>query len=840
MDETQQSRGDYFRYRIRRDTTGAVNWFRGNWRSSRRFRWVSGALAAIMALAIVGWVVVVHDLPDASRLLTYEPPLPTMVRGADGEIVDSYARERRVQLQFQDFPTQLINAYTSAEDKTFWTHGGVDIGGLIGAVIDYVTKIGSHERAKGGSTITQQVAKNILVGNEYSISRKLKEMILARRIEGVLSKQEIITLYLNEIPLGRRSFGVQAASRAYFDKDVDQLTLPEMAFLAILPKAPEHYSRSKYAADALARRNYVLDEMVDNGHITQAQADAAKAAPLGLVTEHDDTKTADAGYFLEEVRRELIAKYGEKAEDGPNSVYAGGLWVRTSLDTEMQDAAREAMRAGLFRYWGGRAWTKPLAWIDPSKGSLTSQLAGSNIGIHYKDWRVGVVTERSGPSARIGFANGQEGPLTGLPAALKVGDVVAAAPVGSAWALRTVPEVSGGFVAMDPHNGRVLAMQGGFDSRLGAFNRATQALRQPGSTIKPFVYATALDNGMTPATMVPDTPYCVYQGAALGNKCFQNFANEGGGGEHTMRWGLEQSRNLMTVHIAADVGMQNVTHTFSRLGIGNYKNYLSFALGAGETTVLKMVDAYAALFDHGTQHPPTVIDYVQDRHGKVIWRADNRDCTGCNMAEWDGKPMPRLADGGKQVLDPRTAYQVVHMMEGVVKRGTAVRVRSLGLPLAGKTGTTNGPTNVWFIGGSPDLLAGTYVGFDQPRNLGGWVQGANIAAPIFIDFVKGTRDRWSDRPFLAPPGIRMVRIDRRTGTRVFDADPTDDPLSSVIWEAFKPDTEPRRAQRQDEIDAMRETILAELRRRQEGPADNSANGQDAPPSDFVEEQGGLY
>jgi penicillin-binding protein 1A len=584
----------------------------------------------------------------------------------------------------------------------------------------------------------------------------------------------------------------------------------------------------------------VLDEMVDNGHISQAQADAAKAAPIGIVRQHDDTRTADAGYFLEEVRRELLGRYGEKAEDGPNSVYAGGLWVRTSLDTQMQDAGRDALRAGLLRYWAGKAWTKPIAWIDPSNGSLTGQLAGANLAIRYKDWRVGVVTQRSGPSARIGFANGDEAPLTGLPDALKVGDVIAAAPAGGAWAVRSVPEVSGGFLAMDPHNGRVLAMQGGFDFRLGSFNRATQALRQPGSTIKPFVYATALDNGMTPATMVPDTAYCVYQGAALGQKCFRNFANEGGGGEHTMRWGLEQSRTLMTVHIASDVGMENVTRTFSRVGIGNYQNYLSFALGAGDTTVIKMVDAYAALFDQGVQHPATVIDYVQDRHGKVIWRADKRECTGCNMAEWDGKAMPRLPDGGKQVLDPRTAYQVVHMMEGVVQRGTAVRVRALGLPLAGKTGTTNGPTYVWFIGGSPDLIAGTYVGFDQPRNLGGWVQGSNIAAPIFIDFVKATRKRWSDRPFLAPPGVRMVRVDRRTGTRVFDANPTDDPLSSVIWEAFKPDTEPRRAQRQDEIDAMRDTILAQLRRREQGPANAAVRNQEAPPEDFVEEQGGLY
>ena len=839
MDVTEQSRGDYFRYRLNRDLGAALAWFRGNWHASRRFRWISVALAALLALSVIGWTVVTWDLPDANKLLTYEPPLPTMVRGSDGEIVDTYARERRVELQFQDFPPQLLNAYTSAEDKTFWTHGGVDIGGLVGAVFDYVTKLGSGQRAKGGSTITQQVAKNILVGNEYSVSRKLKEMILARRIEGVLTKPEIITLYLNAIPLGRHSFGVQAAARAYFDKDVDQLDLSQMAFLAILPKAPEHYSRKQYEGDAIARRNWVLDEMVKNGHISQAEADEAKAKPLGLVTEHDDTRTVDAGYFLEQVRRELMAKYGVTADDGPNSVYAGGLWVRTSLDPKMQDAAREALRKTLINYASGKPWT-PITHFDPGKASLTDQLAAATLAIRYQDWRVGVVTDRAGSAAQIGFANGQKAPLINLPDALKVGDVVAASPAGNAWTVQKVPDVSGAFMAMDPHNGRIFAMQGGFDSRLSDFNRATQAERQVGSTIKPFVYATALDNGMTPATMVPDTPYCVYQGAALGNKCFRNFENEGGGGEHTMRWGLEQSRNLMTVHIAADIGMENVTRTLSRFGIGNYQNYLSFALGAGDATLEHMMEAYATLFDHGSQHPTSVIDYVQDRHGKVIWRSDQRECPGCNMPQWDGKPMPRLADTGRQVIDARTAYQVVHMMEGVVQRGTAVRVRALGLPLAGKTGTTSGPTNVWFIGGSPDILAGGYVGYDQPRNLGGYYQGANLAAPIFIDFVKATRDRWTDKPFLAPPGIRMVRIDRRSGVRVWDQNPTDDPLSEVIWEAFKPDTEPRRPQRQDQIDAMRNTILAQLRQREQGPISNGGNAQQAPPGDFVEEQGGIY
>jgi penicillin-binding protein 1A len=647
-------------------------------------------------------------------------------------------------------------------------------------------------------------------------------------------------LYLNEIPLGRRSFGVQAASRAYFDKDVGDLELHEMAFLAILPKAPERYGRAANRADAIARRNFVIDVMAENGHITEAQAATAKAKDLGLQRQQPEARSADAGYFLEEVRRQLIARYGEQAENGPHSVYAGGLWVRTSLDTEMQEAARNALRAGLLRFAGGRAWHGPLATIDPDNGDLTEQLASSNIAINYENWRVGVVTARSGPSATIGFANGDEAPLTGLPDAIKVGDVTAVAPSGNAWAVRTVPEVQGGFVAQDPNTGRVFAMQGGFDFRISDFNRATQAQRQPGSTIKPFVYATGLDQGMTPATMVPDQTYCYYQGANLGEKCFRNFGG-GGGGEHTMRWGLEQSRNLMTVHIAMDAGMENVTRTFERVGIGKYDNYPSFALGAGETTVLKMVNAYSALVNHGLQHNPTVIDYVQDRRGKVIWRADQRPCAGCNMAEWDGKPMPRPREQGKQVLDARTAYQVTHMLEGVVQRGTATVLRDLGIPLFGKTGTTTGPKEAWFVGGSPDIVAGLYIGFDRPRNMGGWVQGGRVAAPIFKQFVQETPGKWAGRPFLAPAGVRMVRIDRRSGKRVFDGWPTDEPQASVIWEAFKPDTEPRRTSRQDQTDQLRDLILAQLRR-----SNRNARGggnevrEEPPPTDFAEDQGGLY
>ena len=830
------------RYRIRRDASGAIDWVRLRWQANVWFRRAGYAGGAVLGLYLLIWVTLGRGLPSADKLLTYQPPLPSMVRGVNGEIVSSYARERRVQLRFVDFPTPMINAFLSAEDKTFWSHGGIDYPGFVGAVIDYVSKFGSGERAKGGSTITQQVAKNILVGDEYSITRKLKEMILARRIEGVLSKEQILELYLNEIPLGRQSFGVQAAARAYFDKDVGDLQLHEAAFLAILPKAPERYGRAKYADMALERRNYVLDQMVRNGWANERDVAIAKAQPLGLITRRSENYDADAGYFLEEVRRQLISQFGEKAEDGPHSIYGGGLWVRTSLDTRLQKAAQDSLRAGLLRYGGGRAWHGPIARIDLGDGNWQTQLITSNIGIRYLDWRIGVVLEKSGNSGQIGFADGKTGRLISMPDAMRAGDVIAAAPAGrDVYAVRVVPEVSGGMVVENPRNGRVLAMQGGFDARLGSFNRATQANRQPGSTIKPFVYATALDNGMTPATQVVDGPFCVYQGAALGTKCFRNFNNESGGGARTLRWGLEQSRNLMTVRIANDTGMDKVVSTIRRVGIGNYEPYLSMALGAGDTTVLRMVNAFSALANQGRQHEPSLIDFVQDRNGKVIWRADKRRCDGCSMPQWDGKPMPRLKASGKQVMDARTAFQVVHMLQGVVVRGTAVTLRDLGLPLFGKTGTTTGPTNVWFVGGTPQIVAGVYLGYDQPRSLGGYAQGGRVAAPIFKQFVQATRSQWSDVPFAVPPGIRMVRIDRVSGKRVFAGTPNNaEAKAQVIWEAFKPDTEPRRTIRQDELNAKQAVLEAIRRAREARQGASAGEASRSSGQDFVEEQGGIY
>ena len=825
----------YFRYRINRDIGVLLAWFGEKWRSSRAFKLAALAAGMGLALWIAAFVWLARDLPEAEALLTYETPLPTVVRGIDGEIIHSYARERRVQLQYADFPKQLIEAFLAAEDKNFFSHGGVDFVGTANAVVDYTLKMGSGERAVGGSTITQQVAKNLLLGDEYSVTRKLKEMILAGRIEQVLTKQQILELYLNEIPLGRRSFGVQAAARAYFDKDVDELALHEMAFLATLPKAPERYGRKGQEQAALGRRAFVLERMETNGFISGSERRAALAQPLGLVQQRAE-RSADAGYFLEEVRRQLIEQFGETAEAGPNSVYAGGLWVRTSLDTKMQEAARDALREGLLRYHAGRAWTGPLATIDVSAGNWASQLAASPLGIRYKDWRVGVVTQRSGASAMIGFADGSEAPLIGLPDRLKAGDVIVANPSGRAWAVRTVPEAQGALVVQQTQTGRVLAMQGGFDNRLSDFNRATQAMRQPGSTIKPFVYATGLDNGMTPSTQIDNSRFCYFQGRGLGEKCIRG----GRGGQFPMRYGLEQSQNIMTVQIGMTAGMSNVVKAIERLDIGKFPAYPSTALGAGETTVSKMVAAYAALANHGRLNQPSVIDFVQDRRGKVLWRADKRVCRGCNMAKWDGKPMPRLGMRGEQAMDARTAFQVMHMLRGAVSRGTATVLNPLGLPLFGKTGTTTGPKDVWFIGGTQQMIAGAYVGFDRPRNMGGYAFGGTISAPIIKSLIEKSRDKWSDLPPVAPAGVRMVRVDRRSGKQVFDGWPSDDPKSAIIWEAFKPDTEPDRYTRQDEIAARRNEILALIRAGRANARVREEDNPDAAPESLAEQQGGIY
>ena len=832
-------------------------WFERTW--LRRLTWV--AIGAFILGSMV-FVYFAAGLPSSEKLLAYQPPLPTNVRGYNGNPVQTFARERRVELAYDEYPPLVVQAFVSAEDKTFFSHGGLDYPGLTKAVFNYTLSAG-RGRVPGGSTITQQVAKYLLQDDEYAISRKIREMILAFRLEDTLSKEQILELYLNSIFLGRNAYGVQAASRAYFDKDVADLTLPEAAYLAVLPKAPSNYDPVRATQRALNRRNYVLREMANNGYITEEQRAAAAATGLGTIRYGSSAKFRDqGGYFMEEVRRDLLKRFGEEAEDGPNSVYAGGLWVRTSMVPVMQDAAALALREGLAKFDGGRGWRDTGLSVDVD-GDWQTQLRVAALGTGFDDWKKAVVLSKSGGSARIGFPDGSTGVLPASAAQqpkrggggsafsnLKAGMIIIVKEMGpDSFALRSIPEVGGGFLAEEVHTGRVMAMQGGFDVIGSSYNRATQALRQPGSAFKPIVYVTALENGFTPASIVVDAPFCVWQGAGLGNKCFRNFDGKYSGPK-TMRWGVEQSRNLMTIRTASQTGMEKVVANAAKLGVGTYDRYLSIALGAGETTVQRLVNAYAILANNGRSVTPTIIDYVQDRGGKVVYRTDNRcqvmqaDNGGaCNAEDWDGKSMPRPPSRTRQVVEAQAAYQMVHIMEGVVERGTAVVLRDLNRPMFGKTGTTSGPTNVWFVGGTPDVVAGVYLGYDQPRSMGGYAQGGRIAAPVFKQFAQTAFKDMPKIPFVAPPGIRMVRIDRVTGKRVFGTFPTTvDPKSSVIWEAFQPETEPRRSFRRSvelanaQAEKPPETRKAAAQKR---PVRRSPNTP-ADSGEFLQRQGGIY
>lgn len=852
MDDVVPSDKVSYKLNLRREASGVLAFMAPYW-AKRWFRWLTYLGAAALFLFLLLWFLVARNLPNAQTLANYQPPLPTTIRAVDGTPVHSYARERRVQLSYPEYPQILVRAYLAAEDRTFFEHGGLDYSGIVAAVFTNLTRSG---RPVGASTITQQVAKNLLLTNEVSYLRKVKEAILARRIEEALSKQQILELYLNQIFLGRNSYGVQAASRAYFGKDVGELGLHEVAYLAILPKAPSAYTPERHMERALTRRNWVLGEMLKNGFINQTDHDAARAQPLGTIARSGAAFNDIGGYFVEEVRRDLIARFGENDKDGPYSLYSGGLWVRTSLDPRLQGLAEQALRDGLVRYDRGKGWSGPVKTLEAGDG-WERRMTAANIRVGYPDWRAAMVLAKGGTTAQIGFADGKTATLpsyaaslvyrkTGQSAfnAMKPGDVIAVKNEGGIFALRNVPEVSGGMVVQDPHTGRVLAMQGGFDSRIATYNRATQAERQPGSSFKPFVYASALDQGMTPASIIVDGSFCVYQSAKLGRKCFRNFGGGAGAGPQTMRWGLEQSRNLMTVRAASQTGMDNVVKVAASAGISkpgrDYLPVLAIALGAGETTVMSMVNAYSVLAENGRERRPTIVDFVQDRTGKVRYRADTRQCEGCNAPDWNGGPMPRPPSRTKQLINPMSAFQVVHMLEGVVQRGTATDLLALKRPIFGKTGTTTGPTNVWFVGGSADMIAGVYIGFDQPRPMGGYAQGGTMAVPVFKQFALKAMEGMPVKPFRAPEGIRMVRIDRSSGRRVFGAWPSSDPKAAVIWEAFKPESEPIRSIRRDEIAKPKAKARATNGRAANGNRSGAAASGSQRDSDFLQREGGIY
>ncbi|MGI8525209.1 MAG: penicillin-binding protein 1A [Pseudolabrys sp.] len=751
------------------------------------------------------------DLPDYSQLQDYEPPVMTRVHAADGSLVAEYAKERRLYIPIQAVPKLVINAFLAAEDKNFFEHGGLDFTGIARAAVNYAQNFGTNRHPQGASTITQQVAKNFLLSNEVSFQRKITEALLALKIERTYNKDKILELYLNEIYLGIGAYGLASASLAYFDKSVHELTIADAAYLAALPKAPNNYHPFRQRERAIERRNWVIDQMAQDGFIKAADAETAKRQPLNVSTRLTGPHIFNADYFAEEVRREIYEKYGEK------KLYEGGLSVRTTLDTKLQVLAHNVLIDGLVRYDEAGGWRGPLSQIDLS-GDWGVKLAEVKALNDVAPWRLAVVLETDDQSARVGLQPGREPggavsneravgivPLEGVKWAkverkvptkvgqvLKPGDVVYVEPTKTPgqFRLHQVPEVSGAIVAMDPWTGRVLAMVGGFSYDQSQFNRATQALRQPGSSFKPFVYATALDNGYTPSTLIVDGPVEIDMGPGGGVWRPENYEAGKYLGPSTLRTGIEHSKNTMTVRLAQDVGMPLIAEYAKRFGVyDELPPYLSFALGAGETTVLRMVTAYSMFDNGGRRVKPTLVDRIQDRYGHTVYRHDERECRGCDAEKWNNQGEPSLVDRREQVLDPMTAYQITSMMEGVVQRGTAAGVgfqKEVGKPVAGKTGTTNDEKDAWFIGFTPDVVVGVYVGYDKPRHLSfpGGATGGHVAAPIVKDFMKGALADKPAVPFRVPPGIKLIRVDLRSGMRAGPG--TERP----ILEAFKPGTAP--------------------------------------------------
>jgi penicillin-binding protein 1A len=765
----------------------------------------------IVASAGAGFVLwkVSKDLPDYESLSKYEPPVMTRIHAHDGSLISEYARERRIFVPINTIPKQMIAAFLSAEDSRFYQHGGLDFQGIARAVYKLVqAKIqGKVRRVEGASTITQQVAKNFLLSNERSMERKLKEAILAIRIERAYSKDKILELYLNEIYLGIGAYGVAAASLSYFNKELKDLTIEEVAYLAALPKAPNNYHPFRKAEAALIRRNWIIGQMEENGYITSEQAEAAKAKPLGVKLRKLGAHVFAAEFFAEEVRRQIFREYGE------NKLYGGGLSVRTTLDPRLQRMARNALMGGLAQFDRRKGWRGPVTKIDISqdwgKGLIDIESPNDIL-----PWRLGVVLDADAKKAVVGLrpTKKQDGNLVDNREAVEIafeevkwaksaktkkvpkvvtdvlspGDVIYVAPkdpenVAGVWSLMQIPEVGGGIVALDPHTGRVLAVVGGFSFHISQFDRAMQARRQPGSSFKPFVYATAIENGYKPTSIVLDAPIEIEQGPGQDIWRPENYEKEKSGGPSTLRTGIEKSRNQMTVRLAQDVGMPMITDYARRFGIyDDLLPVLSMSLGAGETTLLRITAAYCMLANGGQQVRPTLVDRIQDRWGRTVWRHDQRVCENCRAEEWTGQDEPQIFDDRRQIIDPHSAYQMTSILEGVVQYGTARSLKKLGRPLAGKTGTTNEEKDAWFVGYSPDLVVGVFVGYDTPRPMGKGETGGRVAAPIFGSFMKKALADRPATPFRIPPGIKLVRINHRTGLRAS----ADQPGS--IMEAFKP------------------------------------------------------
>ncbi len=738
------------------------------------FSWITiGVVMAALSVGAIFWMYG-RDLPNTDQLASYAPPTISRIYDRDGRILDEFAKERRLFVPAEDIPELVKQAFVSAEDKNFYMHRGYDPRGIAAAAFEAIESRG--ETVRGASTITQQVMKNFLLSSDRSAERKVKELILAARVEEALSKEDILELYLNEIYLGQNSYGVAAAAQTYFNKPLSELTLAEAAYLGALPQRPAslHPVRDKEAA--ISRRNFVLREMYENGYIDRDAYDEARVSPL-LTVQNDDLDSFRSslpfrGYFTDEIRRQLSRNFGEE------EFFGGGLTIRATVDPELQEEAEAALRTGLENYdrargrWRGTGKSIPVEELENWRQSI----ANVNVARDIEGWEVAVVLDVQADQARIGVEGvGEEQVIPrsdtnwvreAMADMLEPGDVVHVAPTDEGWSLRQVPEVEGAFVAMDVETGRVLAMQGGFSYQHSVFNRATQATRQPGSSFKPFVYAAALDSGFTPATIIVDAPIEVQTATGIWRP--QNASNRYYG-PTPLRTGIEQSRNLMTVRLAQEVGMETVAQYAERFGVYDRMSpYLANALGSEETTVYKMVAAYAMFANGGERVEPTLVDRVQDRWGNTIYRHDKRDCIDCETATLPQGRAPAIASNREQVMDPVTAYQLTSMLQGVVQRGTASGAVNLAVPTAGKTGTTNDAKDVWFIGFTSNIVAGCYIGFDQPRTLGSSAYGSTLCAPVFQAFMETAVEKYGGSEFEIPPGGHFIKIDRFTGARLPD------------------------------------------------------------------------
>ncbi len=708
-----------------------------------------------------------NSIPDYRFLKNYKPPVSSKMYSGNGELVADFSKEKRIFVPFEAIPENVINSFLSAEDKNFFSHPGVDAKGVIRAIIKNIHNIITSKRLEGASTITQQVAKNFLLTNEVSINRKLKEAILAFRIERALSKERILELYLNQIYLGSGAYGVAAASLEYFDKSIKELDYNEAALLAALPKAPSKYNPYKNKDLAKFRRDLVLKNLLENNFINQSSYFKLKNNPIEL-KKVKRIFLEDSQYYIEDVRKNIISKLSYE------KVYNQGYNINTPINLKLQKIATLSLRNGLIAYDRRKGWRGPITnlknkknWFDKIKKKTNLE---KSIG-----WQVAIVKKINQFSTEIETQNGSQGIIKYKDISwtkkdfndlFRIGDIIYVKLLTkNFYSLQQLPKINGGIVVMDPFTGRVLALSGGFSFKNSEFNRASQAQRQPGSAFKPFVYALALENNYTPSSLILDAPLVLDQGIDLKKWKPENYGKKFYG-PSTLRIGLEKSRNLMTVRVAQDLGVSKIANFSEEMNIyQNPEKLLSISLGSAETTLLSLTSAYCAFVNGGKLITPVLIDRIQDGEGNTIINNENRKCIDCDQISFTGKEYPKIGDNYKQVISPQTAYQLTSILKGVVERGTAKKLKKLGINIAGKTGTTNENTDAWFIGFTSSLVIGVYVGMDDPKPLGKYETGSKAALPIFEEFVKNAVKKSEARPFKVPEKITLMVIDPNTGNK---------------------------------------------------------------------------